>query len=178
MLNKNYFELFGLANSYQLDTQDLAKRYRRLQQEVHPDRYANGSAQEKRIAMQQAAHVNSAYQHLKQPLARGLYLLELSGHALDEKGTGNAMMDPDFLFAQMALREHLEQIPTQAEPIEQLEQFMTELEQAKTGLYGEFSSTLAQQHWESAQELARKLQFYDKLHEESLLLEERLFADS
>ncbi len=175
MLTHNYFELFDLPVAYQIDLKDLAARYRRLQQEVHPDKFAHASDQEKRLAMQQAAHVNSAYQHLKVPLARGLYLLELSGHALDEKGTGNAMMDPDFLFAQMALRERLENIPQGDDPIEQLEGFMTELEQAKADFYGEFKAALDKQHWESAQEIARKLQFYDKLHEESLLLEEQLF---
>lgn len=177
MAGLNYFELFDLPVAYQLDEQDLAARYRRLQQAVHPDRYAHASAQEKRIAMQQAADVNSAYQQLKIPLTRGLYLLDLAGKGLDSKGAGKAVMDPDFLFAQMALRERLEQIPQHSEPFDSLEALMTELEQAKKALYHEFNRALDNQHWEPAQEIARKLQFYDKLHEETLLLEEQLFTD-
>ena len=50
--SKNYFALFELPEHYDLDTADLAERYRELQRVVHPDRYANASEQERRLAVQ------------------------------------------------------------------------------------------------------------------------------
>ena len=49
---KNYFELFELPVQFEIDVADLNARYRKLQQQFHPDRYASGSDQEQRMAME------------------------------------------------------------------------------------------------------------------------------
>jgi len=81
MLNfsQNYFELFGLPNQFHTDLNALSERYRELQRVTHPDRYANASDQEKRIAMQGATLINEAFQTLKNPLQRAQYMLSLKG---------------------------------------------------------------------------------------------------
>ena len=39
-LNQNHFELFGIPVRFEVDTGELDRRYRELQREVHPDRFA------------------------------------------------------------------------------------------------------------------------------------------
>ena len=78
-LTQNHFELFGLPVAFDIDSQQLAERYRELQRTLHPDRYASASAQEQRLAVQYSGLVNEAYSTLNRPLSRALYLLGLAG---------------------------------------------------------------------------------------------------
>ena len=49
---KNHFELFGLPLQFEIDPDLLARTFRALQSEVHPDRFAAAADTEQRIAMQ------------------------------------------------------------------------------------------------------------------------------
>ena len=62
-----------------MDTAALDAAYRQIQSQVHPDRFAQASDTEKRLALQWATHANEAYQTLKHPISRGRYLLQLAG---------------------------------------------------------------------------------------------------
>jgi molecular chaperone HscB len=93
--SKNYFELFGLPVGYIVDGAELSERYRELQRIVHPDRYANASDQERRLSIQGAALINEAYDTLKDPVARGSYLLGLHGVEMD--ALNESTQDMEFL---------------------------------------------------------------------------------
>ncbi len=99
----DHFSLFGLSLGFRLDLSDLDSRYRDIQAQVHPDRFANGSDAERRMSMQWATHANEAYLTLKKPLERAKYLLHLAGH--DIQAENNTAMPADFLMEQMEWRE-------------------------------------------------------------------------
>ncbi|HKJ76321.1 MAG TPA: Fe-S protein assembly co-chaperone HscB, partial [Gammaproteobacteria bacterium] len=71
--SQNYFELFGLPEGFEVDSETLSLRYRDLQRALHPDRFAGASDRERRLSVQQTARVNEAYRTLKDPLARARY---------------------------------------------------------------------------------------------------------
>ena len=102
-LRADHFSLFGLNRGFRLDLSDLDSRYRDIQAQVHPDRFANASDAERRMSMQWATHANEAYQTLKKPLERAKYILHLAGH--DIKAESNTAMPADFLMEQMEWRE-------------------------------------------------------------------------
>jgi len=102
-LRADHFALFGLNRGFRLDLSDLDSRYRDIQAQVHPDRFANAGEAERRMSMQWATHANEAYQTLKKPLERAKYLLHLSGH--DIQAENNTAMPADFLIDQMEWRE-------------------------------------------------------------------------
>jgi molecular chaperone HscB len=105
--SQNHFELFGLPQSYALDRDKLDAAYRELQNTVHPDRFASQPEAEQRVAMQWATQVNEAYQTLRHPVNRGVYLLRLQGiNALD---ASNTKMAPAFLMQQMEWREAIDE---------------------------------------------------------------------
>jgi molecular chaperone HscB len=62
---RNYFELFDLPVGFALDQATLGARYRQLQRELHPDRYAGASAHEQRLAVQYSSLINEAYATLR-----------------------------------------------------------------------------------------------------------------
>jgi molecular chaperone HscB len=104
-LGKNYFELFGLPATFDIDSADLALRYRDLQRQFHPDRFASATDPERRLSVQLTAQINSALQTLKDPVARARYLLGLQG--VDTGEDTDTAMDRAFLMEQMELREAL-----------------------------------------------------------------------
>jgi len=99
------FTLFALPRRFAIDGNALAQRWRELQAEVHPDRFAAEGAAAQRVAMQWAVRVNEAYQRLKDPLARATYLCALAGHRLDPHD--NHAMPPAFLVRQMEWHDAL-----------------------------------------------------------------------
>ena len=99
----DHFVLFGIKPTFRLDLSDLDSRYRDIQAQVHPDRFAHAGEAERRLSMQWATHANEAYQTLKKPLERAKYLLHLAGH--DIQAESNTAMPPDFLMEQMEWRE-------------------------------------------------------------------------
>jgi molecular chaperone HscB len=102
----NYFDFFHLPQQFTIDRQQLDASYLKIQQEVHPDRFARASDSEKRQSLQIATYANTAYQTLKQAIKRGLYLCEL--HGLDPQLETNTAMPKDFLIQQMELREAMD----------------------------------------------------------------------
>src|SRR5438309_6626641 len=105
-LNQTHFELFGLPARFVVDAAMLDARYRELQREVHPDRFAAAPGAERRVSMQLATRVNEAYQTLKSPLKRAVYILQLRG--VDPQFETNTAMPPEFLVEQMSWRERID----------------------------------------------------------------------
>jgi molecular chaperone HscB len=101
--SRNHFALFGLPERFALDGAALDAAYRRLQSDVHPDRYAHGSDAERRLALQASARVNEAYRALREPVARAEYLLTL--HGIDARDETDTRLPLDFLERQLERRE-------------------------------------------------------------------------
>ena len=111
-LEDDDFTLFGLPPVFGLDSQDVDRRWRALQAEVHPDRFASQGAAAQRLAMQWAVRVNEAHQRLRDPVSRAAYLCELRGCPVQAQG--GASMTLEFLEQQMTWRQALETAPDQA----------------------------------------------------------------
>ncbi len=166
LLNRDFFTLFDLPIDFEVDMQRLTTCYQELQRTVHPDKYANAPQRERRLALQQAAHINEAFNTLKSPLARGRYLLQLQG--IDEQQ--NTTMDSAFLMQQMDLRESLASINS----VEVLNDFLSQLEQQTQDLIKQLKQQFADKNYVQAGDTVRELQFLQKLNQEAMQLEEDL----
>ena len=154
-MTQNYFELFNLPEKFQIDSVKLQENYRSIQKEIHPDRFATSTENEKTQSMIKSTQVNDAYQTLKSTTKRAKYILSL--HKSVEKIT----LPPDFLMQQMEWEEHLEDI----------EKNNKELVQFKLAInkkYKEYSLLLSKQidndqNWNEAAITIDKLYFVEKL---------------
>ncbi|MFS0825984.1 co-chaperone HscB [Pseudomonas phoenicis] len=166
-----HYALFDLQPAFRLDLDKLAVRYRELAREVHPDRFADASERERRVALEKSAALNDAYQTLRSAPRRARYLLAIGGHEVPQEVT---VHDPEFLLQQMQLREELEDLQDEAD-IDGVGAFKRRLKLAQNALDDEFA-----QCWdvpaerEQAERLMRRMQFLDKLSQEVRQLEERL----
>ena len=103
---QNYFELFDLPQQFSIDLTQLDQAFRKVQSQVHPDKFVQSGDAEKRVAMQWATRANEAYQTLKKPLKRARYLCELEG--VDLQTESNTSMPAAFLMQQMEWRENFD----------------------------------------------------------------------
>ncbi len=118
----DHFQLFDLPPSFALDMAALDAAYRRVQGQVHPDRFAAGTAAENRVAMQWATQANEAYRTLKSPLKRAAYLCERAGVAIDAES--NTSMPSEFLMQQFQWREALDDARSARAPLQALDDDM------------------------------------------------------
>ncbi|XP_062500300.1 iron-sulfur cluster co-chaperone protein HscB-like [Corticium candelabrum] len=98
----DYFAVFGIARSLEIETRQLTARFRELQNLIHPDKFSQKCQNERIHSAQQSAFVNRAYKTLLDPLSRGLYLLAEHGIAITE---GEINTDIDFMSEMMELNE-------------------------------------------------------------------------
>jgi molecular chaperone HscB len=105
-LSYNDFELFSLPQRYAQERAEIDQRWKELQREAHPDRFAAQGAGAQRAALQWSVRINEAYQRLKDPLKRAAYLCELLGAPIEAEN--NTAMPAEFLMEQMEWRESLD----------------------------------------------------------------------
>ena len=63
--------------TYELDLRQLEGEYKRLQKDLHPDKFGSRGAQQQDYSAEQSSLVNRAYTVLRNPLHRALYLVRL-----------------------------------------------------------------------------------------------------
>ena len=159
--NQTHFELFGLPQTYALDRNQLDTAYRDLQNAVHPDRFAAQPEAEQRVAMQWATQVNEAYQTLKHPVNRGVYLLHLQG--IDVLDANNTKMAPAFLMQQMEWREAIEEARA-GKSVDALNALSDDLRAAHRRIEAQLAELIDTAHdFAAATEAVRQLRFMDKV---------------
>ena len=159
-LRADHFSLFGLNRGFRLDLSDLDSRYRDIQAQVHPDRFAHAGDAERRLSMQWATHANEAYQTLKKPLERAKYLLHLADH--DIEAESNTAMPADFLMEQMEWREAVMEARDGGDHHE-LERLHNRLRGDINSRYDELGGLFERGDHALATDRVRRLMFLDKL---------------
>lgn len=100
----NYFEFYGLPESFEIDTARLKKKFYELSKKYHPDFYASESAEKQDEVLQLSTLNNKAYQVLSDPEKRTEYILR--EHQLLAEGDKYPLA-PDFLMEMMELNEQV-----------------------------------------------------------------------
>lgn len=167
----DYFQLFDLPRSFDIGVEALQPRYRELQRQFHPDRFAAEPTEVQRVAVQRAADINAGFSVLKDPVHRARHLLELADHPLHVEST--TVSDTDFLMAQMELREQLEE----ADTLEQMAELRAEAEDWLQNLGREFAIDYRDGDWAEAGDTVRKMQFMSRFIEEVRQQEAQLEDD-
>lgn len=170
-LKGDYFELFGLPQRFAVDLATLESAYRAVQGQVHPDRFASAGAAQRRAAMQWAAQANEAFQTLRQPLKRAVYLLGL--HGVDVAAESNTAMAPAFLMQQMEWRETIDDAVAAGNP-GALERLLEELRDEKRARYQKLGEWLDGNAYQPAAEAVRQLMFIERAEQEIVQRIERL----
>ncbi|MES2999102.1 MAG: Fe-S protein assembly co-chaperone HscB [Pseudomonadota bacterium] len=156
-LQSTDFELFGLPERFEQDRSAIDARWKELQREAHPDRFAAQGHAAQRVAMQWSVRINEAYKRLSDPLKRAAYLCELRGALIDAEN--NTAMPADFLAEQMEWREQLDEARTSQD----LDALEVELDRSRGDTLRRIASLLDESgDAKAAAQLVRALMFIER----------------
>ena len=158
-----YFNLFQLEPSFNIDTEALEQINRALEARFHPDKFASASAFEQKQAVMMSSTINDAYRTLKSPIDRAAYLLKSQN--IDADAPEHTSFSPEFLMQQMEWRETLmdAQMEQNHDAIRALDQ---EIQEVQSNLYQDLQQAFEQQDYESAAQWVRHGRFLNKLRNE------------
>lgn len=160
-IQSNDFELFNVPVQFFQDSAVLDARWKELQREAHPDKFAAQGAAAQRLAMQWSVRINEAYRRLKDPLKRATYLCELHGAPINAET--NTAMPADFLMQQMEWREALDD----AETLQNIEEIASELNQDERGQLSKLEQLIdVQKDFVAASKQVRSLMFTQRFASE------------
>ncbi len=160
---KNYFDLFGLTLSFNINKQTLDSAYRKLQQASHPDRFVNEPTEFQRQAVQQTAHNTEAYHTLKSAVQRACYLLTISG--TDFRLSDYTVSNIDLLMQQMEYREQLNEIKEKGD-FDQLKEYEEQMKKMTNDTEARIADLFEQDGANDSADLKNhicELQFLNKL---------------
>ncbi|XP_045595686.1 co-chaperone protein HscB homolog isoform X2 [Procambarus clarkii] len=133
----DYFKLMGIERVYNIDTQVLAKTFRKLQVQFHPDKFSL-----------KAEH----------PVERAVYLLDLAGEPLHE---GQLVMDQEFLMEIMELNEEL----VNAKDKDTVQVIGQRNQKILSELLREADVAFARNDIETARKVVAKIKYYYNIYE-------------
>src|SRR6201991_1255982 len=103
----NYFELYGIHESFNTDQAALKKKFYELSKLYHPDFYAGEDEAKQQEILELSTLNNKAYQVLSDPARRMEYILRL--HNLVSEGA-KPQLPADFLMEMMDINERLMEV--------------------------------------------------------------------
>ena len=159
--NKNYFELFDLPETYDLDVDRLTAQYHMLQLNYHPDRYSSASEKEKMSAQVSSSYINDAYETLNSPLKRAAYILAIKGK--DTEKVDQSDLSMEVLIEQMELRESLSDLPKDETALQALEELKSSVQGKVNVKQGKFAKEIESDELSAAKKTFHELQFFSKL---------------
>jgi molecular chaperone HscB len=159
---KDYFSYLGLICEFELDLELLEKAYLGLQGRVHPDRFVLKSQQEKNYSKEHSSFLNLAYETLKDPYARGKYLLKILNNAEDNQGSSQNPALLAFIFEQ---REKLEEADSYAE----ITMLLNNIKEECTILLKSLAETFKKEDFSKASFELERLKYFMTFQEEAFL---------
>jgi molecular chaperone HscB len=78
------FAALAMPRKLTIDLDALERRYHELSRKLHPDRFASSAPRVRDASLRATATLTRSYRTLRDPIARGLYWLELNGQKLAE----------------------------------------------------------------------------------------------
>lgn len=172
------FATLGFERQYNLDKALLDRRYRELQQALHPDKHAAAPASERALTLRKAIEVNEAYRVLRDDQKRGEALLSLHGQSVTDQSA-----DPELLMEMMELRETLSDA-REARDTAQVARLSADVSQKAAAASRQLADTFArierddatQGLWAEAQALLGRLRYYRRFQDEVALFEDEALA--
>jgi molecular chaperone HscB len=100
----DHYTLLGLPRKFDVDAEQLQRRYIALSRHAHPDFHDGESDDVQELHLRVSAAVNDAYRTLRDPVSRASYLLGLLG---GRSSADDRSVPPGFLETTMMMQEEV-----------------------------------------------------------------------
>jgi molecular chaperone HscB len=167
------FATLGLPRRYDVDLPAVEKTHRELSRALHPDRFVNAGASERRDALSKAVEVNEAWRIVRDPIRRAEALLELAGAAVGEERA--SATDPEFLMEMLEQREALAEAK-QAKDLARIQEMAKAIEGRSRAVEQVLADGFARGEAASLVPRLGELRFYRRFLDEVSAIEDELAA--
>jgi molecular chaperone HscB len=133
------FSALGIPRRLTIDLDDLERRYHELSRKIHPDRFASKGPKMRDASLRATATLTRSYRTLRDPVARGLYWLELRDEKLAEN---NKRVPPELAELVFEVQEQLAEM--QLSDPEEAQERATEIAARRIELQFKMDENLAQ----------------------------------
>ena len=158
ILKKNFFELFNIEITIDVNKSELDEKVKVLQNKFHPDKFSSGSDFEKRLALQISSHINDGYKILGDIVLRIEYILKINNFVKDESKTIN---DINFLQEQIEYSELVESLNDNFDS-KIIEKSLSSIKSLLKTTVGSIKSSFESNDFENVWQNLSKLRFYIK----------------
>jgi molecular chaperone HscB len=134
------FAALGLPRKLTIDLDALERRYHELSRKIHPDRFASKGPKVRDASLRATATLTRSYRTLRDPVARGLYWLELNDEKLAEN---NKRVPPELAELVFEVLEKLAEMQLSSDPEAALER-ATEIAARRIELQFKMDEALAE----------------------------------
>ena len=134
------FAALDLPRQLTIDLDALERRYHELSRKIHPDRFASKGPKMRDASLRATATLTRSYRTLRDPVARGLYWLELNGEKLAEN---NKRVPPELAELVFEVQEQLAEMQLSSDPEEAVER-ATEIAARRIELQFKMDEALAE----------------------------------
>ena len=104
----DYFALFGLKPRLAISPDELQKTFYELSRALHPDRFVRKPEREREYSLEASSVLNDAWRTLRNPVARGEYVLKQNGFDIGEQRSKN--VPPELLEEVFELNMAIEEV--------------------------------------------------------------------
>ncbi len=150
----NHFQKFNLEAKFQINLSELETKYLQPQQQCHPD-----TARDQTEAEINSILINQAYQTLKNPIKRAIYLLQLQGINIDSEDCIIKPSQENLIFI-MELRE---EILDSGNDQTQIDLIKNKVKKIIAGEMTQITDLLTEQKYQEAAQKLIKLKYLDKI---------------
>jgi molecular chaperone HscB len=134
------FAALGIPRTLTIDLDALERSYHELSRKIHPDRFASKGPKVRDASLRATATLTRSYRTLRDPVARGLYWLELNGEKLAEN---NKRVPAELAELVFEVQEQLAEMQLSSDPEAALER-ATEIAARRIELQFKMDETLAE----------------------------------
>jgi molecular chaperone HscB len=150
------FAALEMPRKLTIDLDALERRYHELSRKIHPDRFASSAVAVRDASLRATATLTRSYRTLRDPVARGLYWLELNGEKLAEN---NKRVPPELAELVFEVQEQLAEM--QLSDPEEAHELATQIAARRVELQFKMDENLA--------ELERHFAKWDQPADEKML---------
>lgn len=107
-VSPDFYALFGYPETLGIDLDDLQEAFYARSRQLHPDRFARASAEDRELSLRASSLLNDAYRTLRDPLKRAEYVLSRHGFDVGQQRSSN--VPPELLEEVFELNMALEEL--------------------------------------------------------------------
>ena len=150
---KNFFEIFALPPRFEIDLDDLEKKYLEFQKRFHPDTI---SLRASTANIEQSITINEAYKILGNPISRASHILQLNSINIEDDSNAPR---PDMTTLEEILKLQEKVAKVTEDEVENLRKYLSSKIKS---LLEEVAVKLEKQDFKTAAQVLMKVKYFDK----------------